>query len=73
MVTVEGHTDNVGDAYKNILLSQDRADAVVKYLIEKGVNEDRLTAKGYGGTQPLAKSDGRKYHPENRRVEFVIK
>lgn len=72
-VTIEGHTDYVGDAYKNVILSQDRADAVAAYLIEKGVAEDRLEAKGYGGSRPLAKSDGRKYHPENRRVAFIIK
>jgi outer membrane protein OmpA-like peptidoglycan-associated protein len=71
-VTIEGHTDYVGDAYKNVILSQDRADAVAAYLIEKGVAEDRLEAKGYGGSRPLAKSDGRKYHPENRRVAFII-
>ena len=71
-ITVEGHTDYVGDAYKNVILSQDRADAVATYLMEKGVAENRITAKGYGGTRPLAKNDGRKYHPENRRVEFII-
>ena len=71
-VTVEGHTDNVGDAYKNVLLSQQRADAVAAYLIETGVREDRIEARGYGGARPLVKSDGRKYHPENRRVAFII-
>jgi outer membrane protein OmpA-like peptidoglycan-associated protein len=71
-VTVEGHTDYVGDAYKNVILSQDRADAVAAYLLEKGVREDRISAKGYGGLRPLAKNDGRKYHPENRRVAFII-
>ncbi|MEO1259686.1 MAG: PA14 domain-containing protein [Bacteroidota bacterium] len=71
-VQIDGHTDYVGDAYKNVILSQDRADAVAAYLMKKGIEEERITAKGYGGSKPLAKNDGRKYHPENRRVEFVI-
>ncbi len=71
-VIIEGHTDYVGDAYKNVILSQDRADAVAAYLTQKGVAAERLAAKGFGGSRPLAKNDGRKYHPENRRVEFVI-
>ncbi len=71
-VAVEGHTDYVGDAYKNVILSQDRADAVEQYLIGKGIDTERITANGYGGSRPLTKNDGRKYHPENRRVEFIV-
>lgn len=71
-VQIGGHTDYVGDAYKNVILSQDRADAVAAYLMDKGIEKERISAKGYGGSKPLVKNDGRKYHPENRRVEFVI-
>jgi outer membrane protein OmpA-like peptidoglycan-associated protein len=69
-VEVAGHTDNVGrDAY-NMDLSQRRAKAVMDYFTGKGVAADRLSAKGYGETQPVAsnaKADGR---AQNRRVEL---
>ena len=72
-IKIEGHTDNVGDASKNFELSERRAKAVAAYLIKKGVHfEQIISAKGFGGSKPLVQSDGRKYHPENRRVEFVI-
>jgi len=71
-IKIEGHTDNVGDAAKNLQLSHRRARAVAAYLIKKGVHHERLSAEGFGGSKPLVKSDGRKYHPENRRVEFIV-
>lgn len=71
-IKIEGHTDNVGDAQKNFTLSQSRARAVAAYLIKKGVAHERLSAEGFGGSRPLVKSDGEKYHPENRRVEFIV-
>jgi len=71
-IKIEGHTDNVGDAQKNFALSQSRARAVAAYLIKKGVAHERLSAEGFGGSRPLVKSDGKKYHPENRRVEFIV-
>jgi len=73
-VKIEGHTDNVGDAKKNLALSERRAKAVAAYLIKQGVkSEEIISAIGYGGSQPLVKSDGKKkYHPENRRVEFIV-
>ncbi|MBX7261926.1 MAG: OmpA family protein, partial [Chitinophagales bacterium] len=49
---IGGHTDSKGSAALNNKLSQSRADAVVKYLISKGVDKSRLTAKGYGSTKP---------------------
>lgn len=71
-IKIEGHTDNVGDAKKNLQLSHSRSRAVAAYLIKKGVNYERLSAEGFGGSRPLVKSEGGKYHPENRRVEFIV-
>jgi outer membrane protein OmpA-like peptidoglycan-associated protein len=69
-LTIEGHTDNVGNADKNLELSQRRARAVRDYLVGKGVATDRITAIGYGDTRPLVKSD--KGNEQNRRVVFLI-
>jgi len=71
-IKIEGHTDNVGNAEKNLKLSHSRARAVAAYLIKKGVHYERLSAEGFGGSRPLVKSEGGKYHPENRRVEFIV-
>ena len=71
-IRIEGHTDNVGDANKNFLLSKRRANSVAAYLVKKGVQPEQLSAMGFGGTKPLIKSRDKKYHPENRRVAFVI-
>ena len=73
-IKIEGHTDNVGDAKKNLALSERRAKAVAAYLIKQRVQPEQIvSAMGYGGSQPLVKSDGKKkYHPENRRVEFIV-
>jgi outer membrane protein OmpA-like peptidoglycan-associated protein len=69
---INGHTDDVGNDAMNLKLSQDRADAVKKYLVDKGIDPSRMTAKGYGETMPVADnktSDGRAL---NRRVEFKV-
>lgn len=65
---VQGHTDNVGDAGLNQLLSQQRADAVCAYLTAHGVAASRLRAVGYGGTQPVADNADPNQRPRNRRV-----
>jgi len=69
---IEGHTDNVGDPQKNLILSEERARVIAAYLIERGVDAEQIMAIGYGDTRPISIEDGRKYHPENRRVEFMI-
>ncbi len=72
LLEVQGHTDSDGAADKNRILSQKRAEAVVKYLVTKGVEPGRLKAVGYGPDQPTtsnATADGRQ---KNRRVEFHI-
>jgi len=72
LVEVAGHTDERGDDAYNLDLSQRRAEAVVKYLVDKGIDGKRLEAQGYGETQPIAKSHTEKAWATNRRVEFLI-
>ncbi|MFT3772001.1 MAG: OmpA family protein [Minicystis sp.] len=72
LVEVGGHTDNAGPAEDNRKLSQKRADAVVKYLLSKGVDPARLVAKGYGPDKPIADNKSNAGKQKNRRVEFVI-
>jgi outer membrane protein OmpA-like peptidoglycan-associated protein len=70
---VAGHTDNVGTPEANLTLSQDRAQAVMAALVERGINADRLTAKGYGQTAPIADNRSEEGRAKNRRVELVKK
>jgi outer membrane protein OmpA-like peptidoglycan-associated protein len=71
-VRVEGHTDNVGEPVANKTLSQDRAAAVVAYLVKEGVEAGRLEAVGHGQERPLADNDLKTGREQNRRVEFNI-
>ena len=71
-VEVQGHTDNKGAPKKNLKLSQKRAEAVVKALVGRGVEADRLVAKGYGDAQPIGDNKTDAGRDQNRRVEFVI-
>ncbi len=71
-LTIDGHTDRVGDSAKNLLLSEERAQAVAHYLAKKGVAAPRITAKGYGDTRPLVREAPNTPNAKNRRVEFVI-
>ena len=72
LVRVEGHTDAIGDAAANMALSKARADTVKMYLVSKGVSADRLDARGYGVTKPIADNNTADGREKNRRVEFVI-
>ncbi len=77
-IVIEGHTDNVGTAKYNQKLSERRAEAVKKYLVEKfGVEPSRLSAKGYGLTKPVASNATKEGRQKNRRVEaaaeYIIK
>lgn len=69
---IEGHTDSMGDAALNKKLSQQRAEAVRAYLIDKGVESSRLDAKGYGAEKPVAPNTTAKGRETNRRVEFKV-
>jgi len=71
-VRVEGHTDSQGDDASNMKLSQDRAASVMAYLVGKGVAAERLTAQGFGETQPIADNATPAGRALNRRVSFVI-
>lgn len=69
---VEGHTDNIGKEELNIKLSQQRAEAIVSYLTEKGIDPSRLKAKGYGFSKPIADNNTEKGRAMNRRTEIKI-
>lgn len=71
-IRVEGHTDSVGGAAYNLTLSRKRADAVTKYLVDKGVAPTRLATEGYGLTQPLDDNETEDGRAKNRRVAFTI-
>lgn len=72
MIRIEGHTDDTGSEEYNQQLSEARAQAVLEYLVSKGVPAERLQAVGYGFTRPLAPNDTEEGRAKNRRVEFVI-
>lgn len=69
---ISGHTDNTGSLRVNTKLSEDRAKAVVDYLVSQGIEEDRLEWEGYAYTQPIAPNDTEEGRAKNRRVEFKI-
>ncbi|MGH7285885.1 MAG: OmpA family protein [Polyangiaceae bacterium] len=69
---IEGHTDSSGTPVKNVKLSQDRADTVVKYLVGKGIDQSRLVGVGYGMTRPVAPNDTPANKALNRRTEFHV-
>ena len=69
---IEGHTDNKGSDDLNERLSNDRAHSVMKYMVEKGIAADRLSAAGYGPKRPIADNNTADGRQRNRRVEFHI-
>ena len=71
-IEISGHTDAVGADSDNLTLSNNRANAVMNYLLGKGIAKDRLSAKGYGETKFIATNDTDEGKQLNRRVEFVI-
>ena len=72
-IEIAGHTDSAGDAQSNLDLSKRRAQAVVDYLAEAGLDRDHLTAVGYGSTKPIAPNDTPDGMAQNRRIEFVVR
>jgi OOP family OmpA-OmpF porin len=72
-VVVEGHTDSIGSDAYNETLSQERADAVKNYMVEKnGIDANRIKAVGFGEKQPVASNDTEEGRAQNRRVEAVV-
>ncbi|WP_242344892.1 OmpA family protein [Anaeromyxobacter terrae] len=71
-VVIEGHSDSTGGAALNKRLSQARADSVVTALVERGVAKERLSAKGFGPSRPIASNDTPEGREANRRVEISI-
>jgi len=71
-IEISGHTDSDGNDDANMKLSNDRAKAVVDYLVAKGINAGRLTWKGYGETMPMAPNDTPENKQQNRRTEFKV-
>lgn len=68
-----GHTDNVGNASQNLVLSKERAKSVIDFLVEKGIEKTRLKANGYGQEKPIASNDDEKEGRElNRRIEVRV-
>jgi outer membrane protein OmpA-like peptidoglycan-associated protein len=72
LIEIQGHTDERGDDAYNLDLSDRRAKSVQKYLVDKGVDPKRLTAQGYGETQPLDRRHNEAAWAKNRRVAFLI-
>lgn len=71
-IEIGGHTDDVGADEANLKLSQERAESVKKFLLEKGIAAERITAKGYGETKPVAPNTTDEGRKQNRRTEFIV-
>jgi outer membrane protein OmpA-like peptidoglycan-associated protein len=71
-VEVQSHTDERGDDDVNLKLSEQRAQVVMKYLVDKGVAQSRLTAQGYGETQPIDRAQMPAAWAKNERIAFLI-
>ncbi|MDH3651084.1 MAG: OmpA family protein, partial [Saprospiraceae bacterium] len=72
-LVISGHTDNTGDTYRNLDLSESRAKACYDYLLSRGVSADRISYVGYGEARPIATNASGEGRRLNRRVEFEIK
>jgi outer membrane protein OmpA-like peptidoglycan-associated protein len=71
-IQVGGYTDNIGGDDMNQKLSENRADTVLKYLVQQGVTTNSVSANGFGNTSPVASNDTSSGRQENRRVELVV-
>ncbi len=71
-IIITGHTDSEGDEMRNMILSQNRADAVREYFVKHGVSADRIKTIAYGETMPLVINDTEEDKQHNRRVEINI-
>ena len=71
-LSISGHTDDVGDEARNLVLSTDRAKACADYLIFKGIQPERLRSAGFGEARPIASNRTASGRELNRRVEFEL-
>lgn len=71
-IEISAHTDNVGSDEYNLKLSQARAESVLNYIVANGIPINRLTAKGFGSSKPVADNNTEQGRQKNRRVEFKI-
>jgi OmpA-OmpF porin, OOP family len=72
VIEVAGYTDNIGTDEENLKLSQERADAIRNYLLQRGVHARKIVAKGYGASDPVASNDTPEGRKLNRRTEIHI-
>jgi outer membrane protein OmpA-like peptidoglycan-associated protein len=72
MILITGHTDNIGNDQRNQLLSENRAKSVKQYLIENGIDTNRINIRGLGSKSPIADNSSEDGRQKNRRVEFEI-
>jgi OOP family OmpA-OmpF porin len=72
LVVVEGHTDNIGNDEYNQALSVQRAEAVFRYLVNRGIAPERLRTEGHGESRPVATNDTEQGRAQNRRVELRV-
>ena len=71
-VEISGHTDDRGKRDKNLGLSQDRADAVKQYMVDKGIDAGRITTRGAGPDEPIGDNKTKAGRQQNRRIEFKL-
>jgi len=72
IIQISGYTDNVGKTQDNLVLSEARANAVKKYLSDKGIDNKRIITKGYGSSNPKVSNDTAEGRAQNRRVEIMV-
>jgi len=71
-IVLSGHTDTVGSDSANQKLSEARAKSVMEYLVQKGIENNRLSAVGFGEERPVDSNDTFEGRQKNRRVEFIV-
>lgn len=72
LIEIHGHTDSDGEEQFNLMLSKERAESVKNYLVKQGIDEQRISARGFGEYHPVDTSETRKAKARNRRIEFII-
>lgn len=71
-IELQGHTDNQGDFNLNLTLSRNRTLAVKNFLVKKGIDDKRISTRGFGSTKPIASNESEETRRKNRRVELIV-